>query len=58
MDGAGDIYNYIRLGGDFDTVANNMNELKHVDKQKEEGELIKKNKKRLTRWGEKKEKGG
>tara|TARA_Y100001951_G_scaffold16455_1_gene11539 strand:+ start:174 stop:1379 length:1206 start_codon:yes stop_codon:yes gene_type:complete len=31
MDGAGDIYNYIRLGGDFDTVANNMNTLRQVD---------------------------
>ena len=32
--------------------------LKHVDKKKEEGELIKKNKKRLIRWGEKEKKWG
>jgi len=31
MDGADDIYNYIRLGGDFDTVARNMNTLRQVD---------------------------
>ena len=32
--------------------------LKHVDKKKEEGELIKKNKKKLIRWGEKEKKWG
>ena len=32
--------------------------LKHVDKKKEEQELIKKNKKRLIRWGEKEKKWG
>ena len=31
MDGAGDVYNYIRIGANFDTVANNMNKLKNVD---------------------------
>ena len=32
--------------------------LKRVDKKKEEQELIKKNKKRLIRWGEKEKKWG
>ncbi len=31
MDGAGAVYDYIRVGGSFSTVANNMNELKNVD---------------------------
>jgi len=32
--------------------------LKHVDKKKEEGALIKKNKKKIIRWGEKEKKWG